>query len=71
LVDHFILPPSSWTELYYDPLEERIKEYQDKWSGNSEAEKALEEARNEISVFKQFSEYYGYVFFVMRKGNVR
>ena len=66
LIDHFILPPSSWTENYYDPLEERIKKYEAKWSGNSEAEAALEAARNEVSVFKRYSEYYGYAFFIMR-----
>ena len=67
LIDHFILPPSSWTDLYYDPLEERIGEYRAKWSGNSEAESVLEAARNEVSVFKRHSEYYSYGFFVMRR----
>jgi SAM-dependent methyltransferase len=66
LVEHFTLPPSSWTDFYYDPLEERIREYQAEWSGNGEAERVLEEARNEISVFRRFPEYYSYAFFVMR-----
>lgn len=66
LVDHFTLPASSWTALYYDPLEEKIVEYQTEWSGNSEGEAALEDARNEVSLFRRFSEYYSYVFLIVR-----
>lgn len=66
LTDFFILPRSAWTEHYYNPLEEKIAKYQIEWRGNSEAETVLEAAQREISVFKQFSEYYGYAFFVMQ-----
>lgn len=66
-VGHFILPASSWTEFYYDPLAKRIPEYEEKWKGIPEAEDVLEEARTEISVFGKYSEYYSYAFFVMRK----
>ena len=66
-VGHFILPASCWTELYYDPLAERIPGYERKWKGIPEAEDVLEEARTEISVFGKYSEYYSYAFFVMRK----
>jgi SAM-dependent methyltransferase len=66
-VGHFILPATSWTELYYDPLAERIPERQRKWKGIPEAEDVLEEARTELSMFRKYSEYYSYAFFVMRK----
>ncbi len=66
-VGHFILPSSCWTELYYDPLAERIPGYERKWKGIPEAEDVLEEARTEMSVFGKYSEYYSYAFFVMRK----
>jgi SAM-dependent methyltransferase len=66
-VGHFVLPASSWTELYYDPLKERTLEYERKWKGIPEAEDVLKEARTEMSVFREYSEYYGYAFFVMRK----
>lgn len=67
VVDHFILPASSWLSDYYVPLEERIKEYSKKWQGIKEAQAALEEARKEVAVFKKHSEYYSYAFFVARK----
>jgi SAM-dependent methyltransferase len=66
-VDHFVLPESCWTESYYDPLAERISECERKWQGIREAEDVLAEAREEISIFSQYSRYYGYAFFVMRK----
>ena len=67
LVDYFILPLSSWTDHYYNPLEKRIEEYKVKWNGDSKGKVVLEEAQNEISVFKQNSDYYSYAFFVMKK----
>ncbi|MBC8870384.1 MAG: class I SAM-dependent methyltransferase [Planctomycetes bacterium] len=67
IVNHFVLPASSWTELYYDPLAKRITEYENKWNGIPEAEDVLAEARNEISVFRKHSRCYSYAFFVMRK----
>lgn len=66
-VNHFVLPASSWTDLYYDPLANRVSEYEQKWKGIPEAEDVLAEARNEISVFAKYSQYYSYAFFVMRK----
>jgi len=66
-VDNFVLPASSWTDLYYDPLANRVSEYEQKWKGISEAEDVLAEARNEISVFRGHSQYYSYAFFVMRR----
>jgi SAM-dependent methyltransferase len=66
-VDHFVLPASSWTDSYYDPLAKRIPEYERKWKGIPDAEDVLAEARNEISVFGKCSQYFSYAFFVMRK----
>ena len=67
LVDHFVFPPSAWTEQYYDPMEIRIAEKTLEWEGDAEGEAILKEARNEISVFRQCSDYYSYAFFVMRR----
>lgn len=66
-VGHFVLPASSWTDLFYNPLSERVIEYEAKWKGVPEAETVLAEARNEISVFEKHRDYYSYAFFVMRR----
>lgn len=65
-IGHFVFPERAWTDQYYDPMERRIAEKELAWSGIPEAEAVLREARNEISVFRQHSDYFGYVFFVMR-----
>ena len=65
VLGHFVLPASAWTDQYYDPMEERIAEKERDWRGIPEAEAVLNEARNEISIFRRYSDYFSYAFFVM------
>lgn len=37
------------------------------WAGNRDALAVLEEARKEIEVFRRYSDYFSYCFFVMRR----
>jgi len=67
IVGHFVLPATSWTTLYYDPLAERIAECEKTWRGIQEAEDVLAEARHEIAVFRKHPDCYSYAFFVMKK----
>jgi len=66
VVGHFLFPTSAWTEQYYDPLESRIAEKAQEWTGLPDAEAILQSASNEIELFRKYSDTYGYVFFVMR-----
>jgi ubiquinone/menaquinone biosynthesis C-methylase UbiE len=66
-VGHFVMPPNAWTEHYYDPMETRVAEKEPNWRGIPTGEATLEEARKEISVFRRYSDYFSYAFFVMRK----
>ena len=66
VLGHFVFPGSAWTDQYYDPMEKRIAEKEKDWVGIPEAEAVLCEARNEISVFRQHSDYFSYAFFIMR-----
>jgi len=66
VLGHFIFPESAWIDQYYEPMERRIAEKEKDWSGNPEAEAILCEARKEISVFRNHSDYFSYAFFVMR-----
>lgn len=67
VLGHFIFPKSAWTRQYYDPLVERIAEKAKAWGGIPEAEAVLSEAKNEVSMFLQYSDYFGYAFLVMRR----
>lgn len=64
---HFVLPATTWTAEYYDPMEKLIAEKCSEWAGIPDALAVLEEARNEIEVFRKYSSYYSYGFFVMRR----
>jgi SAM-dependent methyltransferase len=67
LMGHFVFPESAWTDQYYDPMERRIAEKEAAWSGIPEAEAVLKEVRRELSVFRNYSDYFGYAFFIMRR----
>lgn len=64
---HFLLPETTWTADYYDPMEKLIAQKLADWAGIPEAIAVLEEAQNEIEIFREHPSYYSYVFFVMRR----
>jgi SAM-dependent methyltransferase len=66
-VGHFVLPEDTWTMDYYDPMEGLINQKAREWEGITEALEVIEEAKNEIGLFRKYSSYYSYAFFVMRR----
>jgi SAM-dependent methyltransferase len=64
---HFVLPEESWWEAYYRPLQERISLLREKHRGDAEAEGLLEQEAGEMALYTKYSDFYGYVFFVMKK----
>ena len=67
IVDFFTLPKSSWWENYYSPLEKRIKFLENAHRGNKEWEEVLSSNKKEIEMYRKYSDYYGYVFYIMKK----
>jgi ubiquinone/menaquinone biosynthesis C-methylase UbiE len=67
LIEHFHLPDSSWWDNYYNPLAERIAMLRKKYAGNAEARNQLDEEYGEIELFRTYSKYYGYEFYVAQK----
>jgi SAM-dependent methyltransferase len=65
-IDHFTLPPSSWWTDYYTPIEMRLPKLREKYIGNSEANTLLDATQKEIDIYRKYSDWYGYVFYVMR-----
>ena len=63
LVDHFTLPESAWWE-YYRPLKKRFQQLKEKYQNNRTALELLDTETYEIDLYRQYSEYYGYVFFI-------
>ena len=64
VVGHFALPESAWWDDYYIPLEKRVGVLQEEYADNKEMLAIIAEARKEIDIYRRFSEFYGYVFYV-------
>ena len=64
---HFVLPEDSWWESYYRPLEAKVSRLKDRYRGNAEALEQIEQETAEMDLFRKYSAFYGYVFFVMKK----
>jgi len=62
-IGHFVLPESAWW-CYYSPIEEKLTQLRQKYSGNHEALAVLEDHQREIDIFRRYSEYYGFVFYI-------
>jgi SAM-dependent methyltransferase len=65
-VGHFALPPSSWWNDYYGPLQRNITEFRARHPDDSDAQKLADQVQREIDVWHAYSEFYSYAFFVMR-----
>lgn len=67
LTGHFQLPVCAWWDDYYRPLEKVLKDFHGKYVDNSDAMVILESLQKEIVMFRKYSDYYGYVFFILEK----
>jgi ubiquinone/menaquinone biosynthesis C-methylase UbiE len=69
LVSNFTLPESSWFDSFYLPMEEKLTRLNKKYQGNEVALGIFEEMKNEINLYKKFSDFFGYEFFIMQRIN--
>lgn len=65
-IGHFTIPESAWWNDYYNPVEKKLAVLREKYRANIEAMSVLEMEQKEIDLFRKYSNYYGYVFYVMR-----
>jgi SAM-dependent methyltransferase len=65
-VGHFVLPAASWWADYYVPLQERIRLLRDKYRSDREVLHLLDGEQQEIELFRRYSQWYGYVFYLAR-----
>ncbi|PVX24076.1 MAG: SAM-dependent methyltransferase [Candidatus Bathyarchaeum sp.] len=66
LVDSFILPSKSWWDNYYTPIETKLPSLKAKYKDDKEALQVISWEELEIESFRKYSDYYGYVFYVMQ-----
>jgi len=65
LIHHFSVPSSAWWD-YYNPMQERVNQLKLKYQQNIEALSFLAQEEEEISLYRKYSNYYGYVFYIMQ-----
>jgi SAM-dependent methyltransferase len=65
-VGHFMLPPSSWWDDYYGPLQRNVTEFRRRHREEPDALQLADRIQREIDVWHTCSEFYSYAFFVMR-----
>lgn len=64
---HFILPESCWTDNFYQPQKAIQPAFLKKHSGNEMAQSFVENERHEASLYAQYKNWYGYVFYIGMK----
>jgi SAM-dependent methyltransferase len=67
LIDHFVLPPGAWWDDYYSHIEKKLPFLKTKYRNDAEALEVIAIEEQEIDLFRKYSDYYGYVFYMMQK----
>ena len=63
-VASFALPQKCWTENYFIPREKAINKLLEKYAGNKIMMEYAEQNRYETELYSQYSQHYGYVFYI-------
>ena len=66
-IGYFPLPEYCWRQEYYEPLKAQFPDFLNR-NANSEAAKALVDTElQEMALYEQYSQYYGYGVYIARK----
>lgn len=66
LVGSFVLPSKSWWDNYYTPIETKLPSLKARYRDDEEALQVIACEETEIEMFRKYSDYYGYVFYIMQ-----
>lgn len=63
----FVLPASAWWDDYYRPMSARVTELEARYRDDAAALAVLAACRDEVEVYREYADWYGYAFFVAKK----
>lgn len=66
VLGHFTLAESCWLEEYYAPVMKRVAMLREKYPNDAEKQALLDEEMAEVKLYKKYSAWYGYEFYVMQ-----
>ena len=67
-VGYFSLPPGSWLEQYYQPLQASFSDFLERHAHSATAQELVQAHREEIAQYQRHRAYYSYGFYLARKG---
>ena len=67
VIDTFVLPEKAWWDYYYTPIETKLAILRKKYRDHPDALEIIRLEETEISMYRNYSEYYGYVFYIIQK----
>ncbi len=67
LIGQFRIPAAIWWTSLYDPMKEGIQALEQKYENNAKAQTLFKVCKEEMDIFHKYSEWYGYVFYVIQK----
>ena len=66
MVGSFVLPAKSWWDNYYTPIEMKLPSLKTRYIDDEDVLHVIALAETEMDMFRNYSDYYGYVFYVMQ-----
>lgn len=66
IVGFFVLPEKSWWDNYYTLIETKLPSMKARYRDDEEALQIIACEELEIEMFRKYSDYYGYVFYIMQ-----
>jgi ubiquinone/menaquinone biosynthesis C-methylase UbiE len=66
LLESFSLPKEAW-ERFYSSVQDRVDKLRLKYEGNGDSLASIESVQNEINIFHKYNDYFGYIYYIMRK----
>lgn len=67
LLGYFVLPPASWFDTYYRPLQARYDAFLERHDHSAMAKGVVKEHEDEIELYEAHKEYVSYGFYIMQK----
>lgn len=69
IIENITLPDNAWFDNYYDYIAAKLPVMKEKYSGNPDILQVIESEEIEINMRRKYGEYYGYVFYVLRRND--
>jgi len=64
---YFFLPKHCWLENYYRPIQNRLDKFLERHGQSAQAKAIVEVEKDEIALYKKYSDYYSYGVYVAKK----